>query len=64
MAEIAAELPAPYARVVADGRAQWEGNRPRPIDRLRDALDGARKSQLELGLALAAQHRQTLAHEP
>ena len=63
MTAIAAELPAPYARVVADGRDQWEGSRPRAIDRLREALDASRTSQLELGLTLARQHRETLAHE-
>ena len=63
MSAIAAELPAPYARVVAEGRERWEGSRPRPIDRLRDALDAGPKSQLELGLSLAHQHRASLAHE-
>jgi hypothetical protein len=63
MSAIAAELPAPYARVVAEGRERWEGSRPRPIDRLRDALDAGPKSQLELGLSLAHQHRASLDHE-
>jgi len=62
MAVIAAELPAPYARAVAAGREKWEGGRLRPVDRLRDALDLGRKTQLELGLTLAAQHR--ASHTP
>jgi glutamate--cysteine ligase len=63
MEAIAAELPAPYAHVVAKGREQWEGSRPRAIDRLRDTLDAGRQSQLELGLVLAHQHRASLDHE-
>jgi glutamate--cysteine ligase len=63
MRAIAAELPAPYARVVAEARERWDGKVPRPIDRLRDALNAGRKSQLELGLSLAQQHRASLAHE-
>jgi hypothetical protein len=52
-----------YAQVVAEGREQWEGSRPRPIDRLRGALETGRKSQLEIGLMLAHQHNQILAGE-
>jgi gamma-glutamylcysteine synthetase len=63
MAAIAAELPAPYARVVTNAREQWVGARPRPIDRLRAALSAGQKSQLELGRALAHRHREFLANE-
>lgn len=63
MTAIAAELPAPYRQAVAAARDQWEGKRPRPVDRLREALAGGRKTQLELGLELAHQHREYLAHE-
>lgn len=63
MTAIAAELPPPYPRMVTEAREQWEGKRPRPIDRLREALAEGRKSQLEIGLMLANQHRETLAHE-
>ena len=61
--EIAAHLPACYREAVADRREQWEGHRPRPIDRLRETLAVNRESQLERGLALAHQHRDYLAHE-
>jgi glutamate--cysteine ligase len=64
MAAIAAEMPSPYARVVVEAREQWDGIRSRPIDRLRDALAAGRKSQQELGLALAKQHRASLELEP
>lgn len=63
MMEIAAHLPADYREAVADRREQWEGHRPRPIDRLREALAANGESQLERGLALAHQHREYLAHE-
>jgi glutamate--cysteine ligase len=63
MAAIAAHLPLAYTRVAADAREQWTGGRPRPVDRLREALASGR-SQLELGLALARQHREALTDEP
>jgi gamma-glutamylcysteine synthetase len=64
MTAIASRLSVPYAQIIVDRREQWEGNRPRPIDRLRDALATGRKSQLELGLTLARQHYEALAREP
>jgi len=64
MTEIAAELPPPYREAVAAAREQWEGNRPRPIDHLREVLAARHASQLELGLELAYQHRDYLAREP
>jgi hypothetical protein len=64
MTAIASRLGAPYPEIIANRREQWEGNRPRPIDRLREALDAARKSQLELGLTLARHHHEVLAREP
>jgi len=64
MAMIASRLPPPYADALAAARERWAGRRPRPIDRLRAALGSDPESTLELGLHLARQHRETLAHEP
>jgi glutamate--cysteine ligase len=64
MTAIASRLGAPYTEIIADRREQWEGNRPRPIDRLRETLATGRNSQLELGLTLARQHYEALAREP
>lgn len=63
MSDLAAELPARYREAITAVREQWEGNQSRSIDRLREALAGSGKSQLELGLELAQQHRDHLAHE-
>ena len=63
MAAIASRLGASYAGVIADRREQWDGDRPRPINRLREALSAGRQSQLELGLTLARQHYETLVRE-
>jgi glutamate--cysteine ligase len=63
LTEIATHLPTSYREAVADRREQWEGRRPRPIDRLRETLAAHRESQLERGLALAHQHRDYLAHQ-
>ncbi len=64
MAEIAAELPPAYRQAVTKAREQWEGNQPRPIDRLQEVLKAGATSQLKIGLELAHQHREYLAHEP
>jgi len=64
MATIATRLPPPYADALAAARERWAGRRPRPIDRLRAALGSAPGATLELGLRLARQHLETLAHEP
>jgi len=64
MATIAAQLPPPYAQSLIAARARWEGRLPRSIDRLREALGSGPHATLELGLDLARQHRETLAHEP
>jgi len=63
MTGIASHLPESYREAVADRLEQWEGRRPRPIDRLRETLMVNRESQLERGIALAYQHRDYLAHE-
>jgi glutamate--cysteine ligase len=64
MTALAALLEGPFPPVVTRTRDQWEGRKSRPIDRLRDALGRGSGSQLELGLALARQHRNLSAHEP
>ncbi|PAW67265.1 MAG: hypothetical protein B9S34_05940 [Opitutia bacterium Tous-C1TDCM] len=63
MDAIAAELPPPYAQALAAARERWAGRRPRPIDRLREAVAAGPLCALELGLDLARRHRRTLAHE-
>jgi len=60
MEAIAARLPPAYALAVARGREMWEGNRPRSIDRLRDALQADQQTLLELGLTLARRHREVI----
>lgn len=62
MTAIAAALPAPYARAVAARCREWQGTAARPIDRLRQALRERGNAQLELGLALAREHREALTH--
>ena len=64
MAEISTHLPPPYGQALAVARERWAGRLPRPIDRLRDALGTGPEATLKLGLDLARQHRETLAHEP
>lgn len=64
MATIATHLPPPYAQSLTAARARWDGRLPRPIDRLRKALGSGPNATLELGLELARQHREALAHEP
>lgn len=64
MTQIATRLPPPYMDALAAARERWAGRRPRPIDRLRDALAAGPHATLELGLSLARQHQDTLAHEP
>jgi hypothetical protein len=64
MAAIATVLPPAYADSLAAARERWAGRRPRPIDRLRTALGSGPDATLELGLRLARQHRESLAHEP
>lgn len=64
MAAIAVHLPPAYAEAVVAGRRMWEGDRPRPIDRLRAELDLTPDAMLKLGLKLARRHRDALNHEP
>lgn len=61
METIAARLPPSYALAVARAREMWDGVRPRPIDRLRDALQADSQTLLELGLTLARRHREVIA---
>lgn len=63
MATIAAQLPPPYAQSLLAAQERWEGQRPRPIDQLRASLGSGPDATLELGLNLARQHRESLAHE-
>ncbi len=63
MAKVAAQMPPPYSQSLSAARARWEGSLPRPIDRLREALAYGPQGTLKLGLNLARQHKQTLAHE-
>jgi glutamate--cysteine ligase len=64
MGTIATALPPPYGEAIAAARERWEGRGARPIDRLREALGPGPRATLELGLRLARQHQETLAHEP
>jgi hypothetical protein len=64
MATISTHLPPPYGQALAAARERWAGRLPRPIDRLREALGSGPEATLKLGLDLARQHRETLAHEP
>lgn len=64
MATISRHLPPHYGHALSVARERWAGRLPRPIDRLRAALGTGPDATLKLGLDLARQHRESLAHEP